>query len=221
MNDINFYVRTTGERKFDYDIPYELIIDTERKPVEKYIETLENKSDENFVLLEDDLVLCRNFEEEIKNVISEYPNDIINFYTRPERYFTTHYDGIFSFNQCTYFPSGIGKKIAETMKSVRGIRHRNMYGMVLNDTLKQMGIRHLDYRPCLVQHIDGFSLLSNVRYSRQTIYFKDYLDDIGITYDDAFKTENEEKLKGILKEDILRWEEAKKNGLAPQKYLKK
>lgn len=127
MNDIKFYVRTTGDRKFNYDIPHEVILDTEKKPVDSFIELLEKTSDEQAVILEDDLVLCNNFVEEITKIIEQYPNDIINFFTRPDRYFTTSYDTIFSFNQCTYYPKGVGKEIAKEMKKLKTNFRRNMY----------------------------------------------------------------------------------------------
>lgn len=127
MNDIKFYVRTTGDRKFNYDIPHEVILDTERKPIDGFIKLLEQTSGEKRVILEDDLVLCHNFVEEISKVIEEYPDDIINFFTKPDRYFTTSYDSIFAFNQCTYYPEWVGKEITDKMKEVRTPYHRNMY----------------------------------------------------------------------------------------------
>lgn len=127
MNDIKFYVRTTGDRKFNYNIPCEVVIDTERKPVDSFIELLERTSDEQAVILEDDLVLCDNFVEEITKVIEQYPNDIINFFTRPDRYFTTSYDTIFSFNQCTYYPKGVGKELAIEIRKLKPSFRRNMY----------------------------------------------------------------------------------------------
>jgi hypothetical protein len=82
--------------------------------------------------------------------------------------------------------------------------------MLLNDTLKALGIRNLNYRPCLVQHIDGLSLLTGIIYNRQSIYFKDYLDELGIKYDDAFKVENRERLKELLEKDKIKWAEMKR-----------
>ena len=83
---IKFYVRTTGDRILheSYNqIKYELLIDKERKPVDSFIKQLEIISDDDAVLLEDDLILCNNFEEEIIKVISENPKTIINFFCYP------------------------------------------------------------------------------------------------------------------------------------------
>jgi len=78
--EIKYYVRTTGEREFKYDLEYETITDAVNKPVQAFIEALYKISSSNAVLLEDDLVLCNNFKEEIEKVIEQYPIDIINFF---------------------------------------------------------------------------------------------------------------------------------------------
>ena len=61
---IKYFVRTTGERQLDESynqIEYELLIDKEYKPVKSLIEQLEIMNNYDSVLLEDDLILCKNF----------------------------------------------------------------------------------------------------------------------------------------------------------------
>lgn len=86
----------------------------------------------------------------------------------------------------------------------------------MDSVLNNLGIRHLNYRPCLVQHIDGLSLLNGITYNRQSIYFKDYLDEFNIDYNEAFKNENRKVLREKLEQDKIKWKEAIKNGVAPQ-----
>ena len=185
---MKYYVRTTGDRELDSSysqIEYTLLIDKEHKPVESFIDQLELISSEDCVLLEDDCILCNNFKEEIEKVISEHPSDIINFYTNPSNYFTSHYSQSFMFNQCTYYPKGIGKELAIEMKFLFG-----KYKYCGYDTLEGNAIRNLDlcvynYRPCLVQHLDGYSLITKskaLNNYRMTPYFKDYLDKYKLDY---------------------------------------
>ncbi|MBO7212540.1 MAG: hypothetical protein J6V44_16280 [Methanobrevibacter sp.] len=49
-----------------------------------------------------------------------------------------------------------------------------------------LSIPYVKYRPCLVQHLDIDTLVQKMtRNNRRTIYFKDYLDDLHITIDNA------------------------------------
>lgn len=195
---IKYYVRTTGERKYDYSpLKYTELIDKEHKPIDSFIEQLIIISEEDAVLLEDDLILCKDFQKKIEEVIAQYPNDIINFFTMPEKYFTTHYSDKFVYNQCTYYPKGVAKEIAETMKNVRKVLISRQYDEIQSKALNQLGMRHLVYRPCLVQHVDGVSLIQDKTRQltkRETIYFVDYLEEAGIDYNDAFLRQNSDKL---------------------------
>ena len=187
---MKYYVRTTGERKLGdsySQIEYELLIDKDHKPVDSFIKQLELISNEDSVLLEDDLELCKNFKEEIEKIISEHPNDIINFYTVPNKYFKSEYSNVFVYNQCTYYPKGIGKIVANEMTNVRQKYKESAYDTLENKALRNLNILVYNYRPCLVQHLDQFSLITRSRVlinSRITPYYKDYLDKLNIDYND-------------------------------------
>ena len=161
---IKYFVRTTGDRDFNYDIDYKALIDKEYDGVKSFIDALNTISEYDAVLLEDDLVLCKNFKEEIEKVISEYPDTIINFFTVPEFYYTTHYSENFSYNQCTYFPKGLGKLLAEQMLPMYKQGIKQSYGNLLSISLNRLGIPHLIYRPSLVQHIDGKSIFQKTSF---------------------------------------------------------
>ena len=206
--EIKYFVRTTGERQFDYSpLEYKVILDAKLKGTLSYIDALRLANSYNSVILEDDLVLCKNFQEEIEKVINQYPTTIINFFTLPHTYYTTHFSESFSYNQCTYFPKGMTSEIANNMMKTISGRRNQSYGAVLGFTLREMGICHLIYRPNLVQHIDGKSVFQRTDrfYMRNTIYFKDYLDELGITMDEAFKKENKNKLTKMLEADRSKW----------------
>lgn len=197
---IKYFVRTTEERTFNYNLNYELLVDKEKKPAESFINQLKYISQYDSVLLEDDLILCEGFKDKIEEVIKQYPNDIINFFYKPKTYFSTHYLTEFSWNQCTYYPKGIALKIANEMKKLYNITPSLQYDVLENNALYRLGLTHVVYRPCLVQHIDKQSLIQSdcPIGSRRTIYFEDYLNELGIDYKDAFKTENRRKLHALL-----------------------
>lgn len=204
--DVKYFVRTTNERKFDYNIPYEKIVDTKNMGVLAYIDALMQVDKFNVVLMEDDLVLCDNFKQEIEQVIAQYPRTIINFFTAPNTYFTTHLSVIFDYNQCTYFPQGLTKLLAKEMIKRYNPKHCRSYGALLNTVLHDLGLYHLIYRPFLVQHIDGNSTFHRGNFrTRNTIWFKDYLDRLGITMEEAYNLRNRDKLTAMLEEDRIKW----------------
>jgi len=205
---IKYFVRTTKERTLDNSfsqIEYELLVDTEHKPVKSFIEQLEIISDYDAILLEDDIQLCRNFKERVEAVINQYPDKIINFFTDPTHYFPTSEGQVFYFNQCTYYPKGIAKKLAEEMRKIEEeFPGKYQYDVIESKALNKLGIKHLKYRPCLVQHLDNGSLIGNKSYSRRTIYFIDYLDDASINYSQANLPKNRITLKYRLRRQFLK-----------------
>ncbi len=188
--EIKYFVRTTGDRVLDKSleqIDYTLIIDKSYDPFGSFVKALLDNCDYNFVLLEDDVVLCHDFKAKIEAVINEHPNDIINFYTRPMEYFTSQWSLDFHFNQCTYYPKGITKNIINKMIELHtyAVEHNLDYGgydIYESNSLRKLNIPHFQFRPCLVQHNDHNSLISSSHDNRVTPYFVDYIDTLGIDY---------------------------------------
>jgi len=200
-DEIQYYVRTTGQRCFDYS-PLKTInlYDYKHKPIESFIEQLEKISKYNSVLLEDDLVLCKNFQEEIEKAIAKFPGHVINFFEDPDVYETTFLRSFpFEWNQCTYYPKGVAKQIALQMKKLlpKFPEGQRLYSEVENLAMFTLQIPHVIYRPFLVQHNDIKSVLQEDRHRRDTLWFKDYLDEAGISYFEAYTPTNLKKLKDI------------------------
>ena len=207
--EIKYFVRTIEDRSYDIPIEHEKIIDYNHKYVKAYIDALYHINDFNAVLMEDDIVLCKNFKEEIEKIINKYPNNIINFFSSPTKYYTTHFSSLFLYNQCTYFPKNItahlANKMMEKYLDENIYPNQQRYGSLLDIILIEEGIPHLIYRPTLVQHIDDKSTRDRPHMCRNTIYFKDYLDEIGITMEEAFYKDNQEKLQKLLDADREKW----------------
>ena len=196
---MKYYVRTTGERQFNYDINYETLVDTEHKPIKSFINQLKYISNDDSILLEDDLILCKNFKERIEEIIAQYPNSIINFYDSPYNfYFTEQRRGIkYRFNQCTYYPKGVSKLIADKMEEIWP-RYQNIkqYDFLQAYAMDELGMSYISYRPCLVQHLDGRSIIGNSE-NVSTLFFIDYIEELGIDYKDVIQFKNNINLQKI------------------------
>lgn len=206
MNKIKFFVRTTGERdlsEFNKLSNVEFLYDREHKPVDSFIKQLNIISEYDSVLLEDDVILCEDFENKLYKVIEKYPNKIVNFFFRPNLYFSTHEIDEFIFNQCTYYPKGISNLISEEMIRVRQkTTVCRQYDVLESSALKNLGMTHIVYRPCLVQHKDISSLMHN-GYGKWTVWFEDYINKLGITYEEAYSRKPD--LVKLLEADIKKW----------------
>ena len=201
---IKYFVRTTNDRLFEYDLEYEKLIDIEHEPVKSFIEQLKYISQWDSILLEDDLILCKDFKNKIEGAIKQHHNKIINFFTRPKEWFTTHESNWFVYNQCTYYPRGIALTIANEMEKLRKNMLNLQYDVLENNALINLGISHVQYRPCLVQHIDSNSIVGNAATGyRRTPYFIDYLEELNIDYGVAFSKDNKCKLGYLLSKQFL------------------
>lgn len=193
---MKIYVRTTEERVLDdsyKQIKYELLVDNNHQPVQSFIEQLNIISGDDSLLLEDDLILCKDFLINIKKAIEEYPNKIINFFFKPKEYFTTFESEMFSYNQCTYYPKGISKKIATEMLKIRTYNPNMQYDILEYRAMINLSMTNVIYRPCLVQHIDYSSLIQVCKHymPRRTPYYIDYINELGIKYEDAYRYKRE------------------------------
>lgn len=191
---MKIFVRTTGDRRIDLtygQINYIALVDTERRPIDSFIKSLEIIGEEAALLLEDDLILCQNFLEEVNKAIERFPNKIINFFQRPIYYRQIVESQDIEFNQCTYYPAHTAGKIAEVMKTLPRIstgQKKNMYSLLESTALKQLGWTLIQYRPHLVQHKDlDTTLFLYTIHFRRSLYFLDYLTELGITYEEAPK----------------------------------
>ena len=223
---IKYFVRTTGERELDgsfSQIEYILLVDKDHRPVESFIEQLEIISKYDAVLLEDDVQLCKGFDKRIESIVKQYPDRVINFFTRPWEYFKTKESINFSWNQCTYYPKGLAKEIASAMRVIYKDMVENkdkldkkyltstgyiQYGRLESKALEKLGLKHIQFRPCLVQHLDYESLIGNDDGTdRTTLYFVDYLDNLKINYEnistyDLKRLERERKYKFLRKDHL-------------------
>lgn len=204
---IKYYIRTTNERKLDrsYEqVKYELLVDTEHNARKSFVEQLEMLAELNqdCVILEDDLELCKDFKNRIESIIKENKNDIINFFFNPRDYIRTKKQQYFMWNQCVYYPKEILKPLSIEMRRLYELKPLKAHDEVENIALRNLKIQNIVYRPCLVQHLDFKSLVGNVSKSRISPFYINYLEEIEISYDDAHFVLNRAKLYKMLENHI-------------------
>lgn len=203
---VKYFIRTTGERVLDESysqIEYKLLVDTEHNARKSFVEQLEYLAtlEDDCVILEDDLVLCKDFKQCVEDVISKYKDNIVNFFYNPGYYFTTHISETFNWNQCVYYPNKLLKILAKEMRHQYTLYPDVQHDVVEGRALCILTIPSIIYRPCLVQHLDYNSLVGNYPNSRRTPYFIDYLDELGISYEEAYKYKD--KLTQLMKEKFI------------------
>ena len=206
---IKYFIRTTLERELDESVirelgeDYTLLVDTEHRPIESFIEQLSIISEYDAVLLEDDVILCKNFKQRIEEVIDSNRDKIINFWTDPYEYFKTRISVGIRCNVGTYYPKGVGKILSEKM--LNHINDSKQYDTIESYALMELKINVINYRPCLIQHMDNKSLIGNdnkfpYKILRCTPYFVDYLEELNISYEEAWTKENRNKLFDLMED---------------------
>lgn len=217
--EIKYYIRSTGERYLDESynqIPYIELIDKDHRYIDFFIEQLEKYGNEDIVIIEDDCVLCKNFKERIENVIAQYPNKVINFFQHETKeYFKTHESSKYVMNQCTYYPKGLTIELAKRMKKI----HKDNPNLCTDEcedfALKEMNETHIQYRPCLVQHLNFDTMLKNHYIEKhRTPFFIDYLEKHHFDYNKITKMNYGILLKEMnkhIEEKRIVWLEQKKN----------
>jgi len=206
---MKYYVRTTLERVLNESynqIEYSLLIDNEHNARKSFVEQLEHLStlNEDCVILEDDLLLCKNFKNRIEDVIRQHSEEIINFFYCPGVYLKSKTSRHFMWNQCVYYPAKLLKQLSIEMRNCYEKEPLRPHDEVENIALSNLKITNYIYRPCLVQHLDYKSLVGNYAGKRFTPFFIDYLEELGITYEEAEKKSNIIKLKYRMMKDVVK-----------------
>ena len=183
---MKFYVRTTGERSLsNYNFDYEIMVDKDHNPIQSFINQMRLISNDNAIMLEDDLEFSKDFLIEIEQAISRYSDKVINFFYLYLQFMPTQIikGKAFLNNQCVYYPKGVAKKIADEMQKLidDGLQN-NQYDQIQAKAMDNLNIDFISYRPMLVQHIGGTnSMMGNIWINQgKTIFFK---DDLPCNYD--------------------------------------
>lgn len=173
---MKIFVLTNRVRILDptYDqIKYNIYYDTKNDPHSCYIDLLNKVKDldDDILILEDDLILCKNFTYYINESVKKFPNMILNFFWQPLRNIKTtiEYKG-FCYTQCVFYPKGIINKFYNDLKYPDFSYAKN-----IRQAIEKNNISFVNVRPHYVQHIGDKSLIWKDLCVRRSNMF---IDDI-------------------------------------------
>lgn len=150
--------------------------------METFLKSVEMSQGQDCLNLEDDIILCNNFLNEINNVIKKYPDKVISFFTLKKVDTTTEMSGrTFCMAQCMYLPSWINNLLYtyydKWKNTKRGIENPTGLDLMIADLLSEKKQTYILSLPCLVQHMEMKSRIDPRRSTkRQTKYFKDDIE---------------------------------------------
>lgn len=146
-----------------------------------YIENIYNAlktSKEDTIMMEDDIILCKDFMKNVQKAIQEHPDKVINFFNVVKPCSETkEYEGhLWTECQCVFLPKRVVYRIVDLKESFK----RNLpksYERNLADNYLAFSIREpwVQYIPCLVQQNAFKSTIYEGNIDSQTIFFIDDL----------------------------------------------
>lgn len=154
----------------------EVYWDKSGNAMNSYLAVCRLVGDEPVVLLEDDIILTKDFKKKIELVISQYPEILINFFSLSKKFTQPHFKKgrEYCMNQCEYFPAGFAKKVVEAYEDwPQKEDHPTAYDFLVGYAWGYSK-PYLVWCPSLVQHRVCKSLIDSRRSSkRQSITFKE------------------------------------------------
>lgn len=146
--------------------------------MQTFMKSIEMSKNDDCLNMEDDIILCDNFLEEVNKAIAKHPNKLITFFTLKNVDETKEMDGrTFCMNQCVYMPKWFNKMLLKYsdiwMNTKRGKENPTGYDYMMADMMSKLKEKYIISIPCLVQHMDMKSRINPRRSSkRQTKHFK-------------------------------------------------
>lgn len=159
--------------------------DTAKGVVGNSIKALRLAGKNPAVIMEDDILLTRDFEAKARAVIEERPLSLIQFFSMRKADLTEgsrlEPGRSYLMNQCHYMPPGLGRMLADYMEKRIDARPVNRGGSdsLYRDFLADHKIRYWLHVPSLVDHRVGPSAIDPSRGStnRQSFTFTDPIPD--------------------------------------------
>lgn len=135
--------------------------------------------DEAAVVIEDDIVITKDFYKKVSAAVKERPNDLIQFHSRTKEDVTkgSRYrpGSDFYNNQTVYFPAGMAKKLLQYSEvSPRWRTDPHGYDRLMADYMKEKKIRYWNHVPSLSDHLPITSAIDPKRSKhRRSTTFQD------------------------------------------------
>jgi hypothetical protein len=135
-----------------------VVWDQTRNSMDTWMSALYEAGDEAILQLEDDIRLAPGFRDKAEKAISERPDSIIQFFSmrKADLDVGSRWDRSFVMGQCTYYPAGYCKQIAEFSVEFRRITHGTLEyatDYMVRDWLKRRKEPYWIHVPNLVDHL--------------------------------------------------------------------
>ncbi|MDR1398631.1 MAG: hypothetical protein LBJ41_01735 [Treponema sp.] len=179
---LKIIMRTTGDRDIGEYLSKinNLLISRiqKRDAYENFQNALVLTKGHNAVYLEDDIILCDDFERRVKDIIKPHENEVIQFFSMRKDDIaigTRYINGAkFMMMQCVYLPARINAELLEYSYTWDRTGHIAGVDLMLADYLKLKKIKYLNICPNLVDHKVSKSLIDPRRSSkRQSLTFRE------------------------------------------------
>lgn len=155
------------------------IIDDGQGAMQSFLRAMQEAGADPALVLEDDIILTKDFLQKAQAVIRLKRFDVIQFFSRSAKDLTVgarwRPGSSFSMNQCTYYPADL----CNGLKSFHGrwkrlAEHPTGYDLMVADYLAELRQRYWQHVPSLVEHRVGPSAIDRRRSSkRQSMTFTD------------------------------------------------
>lgn len=163
------------------------------KLFENFINVFNIENDSiGLVFLEDDVQLCKDFQNRCENLIKSRPNEVISMFesacSKRELHSEYRSGRVYQWNQCNYFPKFVCNELAKennVLEFKEWYKKHYKVWAYPSDTyiayvLSKMKLKYWMQVPFLVQHLDFKSTLGNRPTNRQSRFF---IDDMEVTND--------------------------------------
>jgi len=151
--------------------------DTKRNAMQTYLAALAMAGNDPVVIMEDDILLTRNFRAKLESAIAEHPINVIQFFSMRKADLTagSRWDRNFMMNQCVYLPPFLAAELLAWAKALHDITVRwQGTDSLLRDFLYSRKEKHWIHVPSLVNHAIAVSQIDKRRSSkRQSFTFAD------------------------------------------------
>lgn len=155
-----------------YHLPQaEWCMDQKRDAMDTFLRAMEMAGDDPCVHMEDDALLTTDFYAQMIEVIKHRPNEVINFFSRRKDDLSkgSRYSTSFLYNLCFYAPAGISRGIREYKERwPRLAEHPTGTDYMIDDYLRERGIKHWLHVPSLVDHRQTKSMIDPRRSTRRS-----------------------------------------------------
>ena len=145
-----------------------VVWDKKRDPMETFMRAWKEYPDKPSLRLQDDIILTKNFLDKANNVINQYPNDVIQFFSMRKadlevgsRWETGR---TWLMNQCHYLPEGMAGRIYKYGLSWHRLSEApTADDLLMQDFFSENKIKYFLHCPSLVEHAEVYSAINRRR----------------------------------------------------------